>query len=88
MSFETILIYRDFQTVNGYVQLSPNLESQKTSKSQDTVETNAISGLAPSLEPIVKRLSHQTWIRLPGVVPGSWHTDINGDYVDPIQDVL
>ena len=30
MSFETITIYRDYQIINGYVQLPPNMEKDKT----------------------------------------------------------
>lgn len=31
MSFETIKIYRDYQIVNGFVQIPPNLEKERTS---------------------------------------------------------
>jgi hypothetical protein len=29
MSFETIKIYRDYQIINGFVQLPPNLEKDR-----------------------------------------------------------
>ena len=31
MSFESIKIYRDYQIVNGFVQVPPNLEKDRTS---------------------------------------------------------
>ena len=46
MSFETITIYRDYQIVNGFVQLPPNLEKNRTT----TTISTALSSIPDSVE--------------------------------------
>ena len=46
MSFETITIYRDYQIVNGFVQVPPNLEKDKTK----TTISQALSDIPDSVE--------------------------------------
>jgi len=46
MSFETIKIYRDYQIINGFVQVPPNLEKDKNT----TTISQALSDIAGSTE--------------------------------------
>jgi hypothetical protein len=49
MSFETIKIYRDYQIINGFVQVPPNLEKDKNT----TTISQALSDIDGSVEYIV-----------------------------------
>jgi hypothetical protein len=46
MSFETITIYRDYQIINGYVQVPPNLVKDRTNTTVD----EALSEITDSVE--------------------------------------
>jgi len=72
MSFETITVYRDFPIINGYVQLPPNHEADKTAFTPDEVLL-AVSGserkrLAhPDTNPNTgRKFGSQEFIRVPG----------------------
>ena len=72
MSFETITVYRDFPLINGYVQVPPNHEGEKTAYSPtaflaavaDSVQTRLPH---PDTNPNTGRKfgSHE-FIRVPG----------------------
>lgn len=86
MSLQDITIYRDFQIIDGFVQVPPNKETDKTR----VTETEALALISGST---VNRLSmgsgrsrgsgygQQEWLRLPGITPGDWYT------TDPVDDV-
>ncbi len=98
MSFETITIYRDLPIINGYVQVPPNRETEKTDitvvEAQEALEANfAVE------TPDEKKLSlgsgnqvgsdygAQSWLRLPGIIPGEWYRNLSGDSEDPSETV-
>ena len=72
MSFETIQVYRDFQIINGFVQVQPNHEGEKTAHTPAefiaAVPTGVQTRLSqPSTNPNTGRHfgSHE-FIRVPG----------------------
>ncbi len=77
-----ILIYRDFPIVNGYVQVSPNLEKEKTSIAAGTAITVVETIMSSELD-VEQSIGKQKWIRLPGIDPSGWHTNVSGENIDP-----
>jgi len=49
MSFETITVYRDYQIINGYVQVPPNFVKDRT----NTTVSQALSEIPNAVEYIV-----------------------------------
>ena len=72
MSLETIQIYRDFPIINGYVQLQPNRESDKTRYSVDSVLAAVTDSEQkqlphPSTNPTTgSNFGAQAFVRVPG----------------------
>jgi len=79
MSMSSILIYRDFPIINGYVQVPPVRATEKTKITTDEA-LDAVSGS------VVTRLSlgsgrcrgsksgQQEWLRLPAIAQNGWYT--------------
>lgn len=86
MSLQDIRIHRDFPIIDGFVQVPPNEETDKTR----VTESEALSLITDSE---TKRLSlgsgrqrgskygQQEWIRLPGLRPDEWYS------TDPVDDL-
>ena len=78
MSFETISIYRDIPIVNGYAQIPPNRDQEKTHITGDAAET-AIAGSSivrlslGSGKPRGSKCGQQEFLRLPAITPSTWY---------------
>lgn len=77
-----ILIYRDFPIVNGYVQISPNLENEKTLVDSESAVAEIEYIMSPDVNP-EQSIGKQKWVRLPGIDPSEWHVNSSGDNIDP-----
>lgn len=85
MSFSDIKIYRDLPVINGYVQIPPNTESNKTRVTRDSAAsliTNAsIIRLTNGSGQHNGKYGQQELVRLPGIAPNEWYT------TDPITEL-
>lgn len=86
MPLSDITIHRDFQVINGFVQVPPNNESDKNRVTVD----EALSALAGSDEIFLShgsgrntgsKFGAQSTLRLAGNQPGTWFT------TDPVDDL-
>ncbi len=77
-----IVIHRDFQIIDGFVQLPPNFEKDRNSYNEQTVVDNLVSGIGADAS-VVITVGKYKMIRLPAVNNG--YTDINGNNVDPVD---
>ena len=72
MSFETIQIFRDYSIINGFVQVPPNREGERTAYTPDeflvAMPTGEVQRLAhPNTNPTTGRhFGSQEFIRVPG----------------------
>lgn len=78
-----IVIHRDFQVIDGFVQLPPNSEKNRNAFPEQIVVNNLISGLGTDASVIVKVGKYKV-IRLPAVENGVYH-DLGGNRVDPVE---
>jgi hypothetical protein len=72
MSFESITIHRDFQIINGFVQLEPNYEADRTMFSVADVlaafPTAFVVGMSQgSGRDTAAGFGQQQWVRIPGI---------------------
>lgn len=86
MSLETIRIFRDLNVINGFVQVPPNTELDKTRVTTEEA-LGAISGseevfLSLGSGPQTgSNFGQQSWLRLPGLLPGTSFV------TDPVDDL-
>ena len=72
MSFETIQVYRDFPIINGFVQVPPNHEAEKTSHTPTEFLAAITTGVQTRLSQPSTNLGtgrgfgSQEFIRVPG----------------------
>lgn len=86
MSFETITIHRDFPIINGFVQVPPNKETDKTRVTTDEALTSISGSEVTRLSlgsgrPRGSKSGQQEFLRLPGLLPNASHA------VDPVDAV-
>ena len=86
MSFLDITIFRDFPIIDGFVQIPPNKETDKTR----VTEAEALASISGSEttrlslgsgRPQGAKYGQQEFLRLPGITPNAWYT------TDPVNDV-
>lgn len=78
MSFETITIYRDVPIINKYAQIQPNRIKNKTSVLATTVKSSVSGSTYVDLTggsgaQYGSGHGSQQFIRLPGLIPGSYY---------------
>jgi hypothetical protein len=76
MSFEDIQIHRDLPIINGFVQIPPNHESDKTKVDPDTVtglSTEIVHLSLGSGEDRGRGYGRQRFLRLQGIRPDQWY---------------
>lgn len=83
----SILIYRDLQIINGYVQLPPNKEQNKNQLLAEDALTNLQSTEIVRLtngsgRQFGSRIGAQEILRLPGRPSDGWYD------VDPIEEIV
>lgn len=86
MSLQDITIHRDFPIIDGFVQVPPNKETDKTR----VTEAEALSLISGSETTRLSlgsgrsqgsKYGQQEFIRLPGLRPNEWYA------TDPVDDV-
>jgi len=95
-----ILIYRDIPVIAGYVQVAPNLESEKTKTNAATAISRLEAQMAYTLDPQKTMLlgsgqvtqhgvmkGKQNYIRLPGINSSEGYVDKSGNSINP-SDIL
>lgn len=97
MSMEDILIYRDLPIINRYVQLPPNQEANKSIITDEDAEAVLVANFPQNQGMVVQSLSlgsgrntgskHGAFshLRLPGIIPGQWYTNLSGTASDPVE---
>lgn len=78
MSFATITIHRDFQIIDGFVQVPPNKETDKNR----VTTAEALAAITNSSQTYLSqgsgdnhgwKVGAQSVLRLPGLAPGASH---------------
>lgn len=87
MSFETITIYRDLPSIDGFVQTPNNTDTDKTRVTIDDAESLIVGSetIRLSLGSGRQRGSkcgQQEFLRLPGISPNEWYDE---DPVDALS---
>lgn len=88
MSFESITIYRDYPIIAGFVQIPPNLETDKTAVSEADALVTLVGSTVVSLslgsgKPTGSKHGAQRFLRLAGLQPGQSYTADSSYAGDP-----
>lgn len=86
MSLQDITIHRDFPIIDGFVQIPPNDETDKTRVTESEALSSIIGSETTRLslgsgKPRGAKNGQQEFLRLPGLRPNEWYT------TDPVDDV-
>ncbi len=79
MSMNSILIYRDLPIINGYIQLPPCRETEKTKRTMEdasaTLTGESIVRLSlGSGRQTGSKFGQQEFLRLPPITPNTWYS--------------